>query len=233
MLNKQSEFVSKLMDWGGKNRRDFAWRRTEDPYSVFVAESLVQRTKASQVEPIYLKFLQKWPDIKSLSKATQRDLKSVIGTLGLEYRVRRIQAIAQQLMNLFGGSIPNKLAELKRLYGKGFGDYIAHAVLCFAFRQDVPVVDKNVERILKRVFSIETRRDGHRDRKLWTFAAGLVPEGRAKDYNWSLLDFGALLCTPKNPKCPTCPVLEICDFGTERVSSPTNHSLSCMTHHNP
>jgi A/G-specific adenine glycosylase len=207
------------MAWGAKNRRGFAWRRTEDPYKVFVAELLVQRTKAAQVEPIYLNFLGKWRNLESLSEATQRDLKSVIGTLGLEYRVKRIRTIAQLIMSLFGGTIPDKLAELKRLYGSGFGDYMAHALLCFAFAQDVPVVDKNVERILKRVFSIETREDGHRDPKLWKFAAQFVPKGKAREYNWSLIDFGALVCTPKNPKCPTCSILGLCNYGRQRVSA--------------
>jgi A/G-specific adenine glycosylase len=209
------------MDWGERNRRNFAWRHTQDPYEVFVAESLVQRTKATQVEPTYLKFLQKWPNANSLSKATQSELKSVIGTLGLEYRVKRIHMIAQHIVSLFGGTIPSKFAELKQLYGKGFGDYMAHAILCFAFGQDVPVVDKNVERILKRVFSIRTRKDGHRDRKLWAFAAALVPKRKAREYNWSLLDFGALVCTPRDPKCRTCPILEICDFGREAMSLST------------
>jgi len=212
---RQSKFVSRLMNWGEKNRRDFAWRHTEDPYKVFVAESLVQRTKALQVEPVYLKFLQKWPDVKSLSKATEHDLKSVIGTLGLEYRVRRIRAIAQQIISLFGGIIPDKLTEFKRLYGKGFGDYMANAILCFAFGEDVPVVDKNVERILTRVFSFKARKDGHRDPKLWQFAAELVPEGKAEEYNWSLIDFGALVCAPKHPRCSTCPILDICDYGRQ------------------
>jgi len=214
---RQSEFVSRLVAWGSKNRRDFPWRRTEDPYNVFVAESLIQRTRATQVEPTYSKFLEKWPNIESLSKATQCDIRHVIWTLGLDYRVSRIRKLTKEIVKLFAGRIPDSLAELKRLYGKGFGDYMAHAILCFAFGQDVPVVDKNVERILKRVFSIETRKDGHRDRKLWRFAARLVPKGRAKDYNWSLLDFGALVCTPNNPKCPTCPLLEICDYGRERT----------------
>jgi len=181
-----------------------------------VAESLVQRTKAGQVEPTYLRFLEKWPNIESLSKAGQNDLRTVIWTLGLDYRVRRIQTIAKEMMRSFGGRIPDNLAELKRLYGKGFGDYMAHAILCFAFGQDVPVVDKNVERILTRVFSLKIRKDGHRDPNLWRFATELVPKGKAREHNWSLLDFGALVCTPKNPKCPTCPVLETCDYGRER-----------------
>jgi len=216
-MQKQHEFVSRLLTWGESNRRTFSWRSTQDPYKIFVAESLVQRTKAAQVEPVYLRFVGRWPDIESLASASEKEVRGVVWTLGLDYRIRRIITIAKYVVRLFGGRIPDNLKELKNLYGKGVGDYMAHAILCFAFGQDVPLVDKNIERILKRVFSIQTRKDGHRDRKLWTFAAGLVPEGKAKDYNWSLIDFGALVCTPKKPKCSACNLLEICDYGTQNV----------------
>lgn len=182
-----------------------------------MAEYLVQRTKASQVEPIYREFLKKWPDFISLSKATLREITSVIRPLGLEYRAKRIRIIAKLIVRLFGATIPDDLDELKRLYGKGVGDYMAHAILCFAYDQDVPVVDKNVERILKRVFSVRARKDGHRDQRLWTFAAQLVPRGKARYYNWSMIDFGALVCPAKNPLCSSCPVLEICDYGQDRM----------------
>jgi len=217
LAGKRSDFVFRLMSWGGKNRRDFAWRRTASPYKVFVAECLVQRTRAAQVEPSYLRFLKKWPNITSLSASSEHDVRHVIGTLGLGYRARRIRSVAREIVELFGGRIPDSLSEMKRLYGKGFGDYMAHAILCFAFGNSVPVVDRNVQRILGRVFSIEIRKDGHRDRKLWEFAAQLVPREKAREYNWSLIDFGALVCTPRNPKCRTCPVLEICDYGKENV----------------
>jgi A/G-specific adenine glycosylase len=117
----------------------------------------------------------------------------------------------------FGSRIPDDISKLRQLQGKGFGEYMAHAILSFAYGQDVPIVDKNVERILTRVFSLKVRKDGHRDPTLWQFAARLVPTGQAKEYNWSLIDFGALVCTPKNPRCRTCPILDICDYGTERV----------------
>jgi A/G-specific adenine glycosylase len=205
------------MVWGDVHRRDFPWRHTQNPYEILVAELLVQRTRASQVEPVYQNFLQRWPDIRSLAHARERDLKSVIRTLGLAYRVTRIRRLAAQIMRLFGGTIPETLPELERLYGSGFGDYMSHAILSFAFSRDVPVVDKNVERILKRVFSLSARADAHRDPNLWAFAGNLVPAGKSREYNWSLLDFGALACTPRNPQCSACTLLELCEFGKERV----------------
>jgi len=183
-----------------------------------VAESLVQRTRASQAEKSYAEFLERWPDPESLAKSKSSDVRSVVGSLGLDYRVERLRMISHEIQVRFRGRIPDSLAELKLLYGKGFGEYMAHALLCFAFGQDVPVVDANVERILKRVFSFRTRKNGHRDRKLWEFAGGLVPVGRAREYNWALIDFGALVCTPLSPRCSSCPLLRICDFGKTRTS---------------
>jgi A/G-specific adenine glycosylase len=125
--------------------------------------------------------------------------------------------IASEIQHRFGGVIPESLDDLKLLYGKGFGNYMAHALLCFSFGKDVAVVDANVERILKRVFSLKIRKNGHRDRKLWTFAAQLIPSGRGREYNWALIDFGAMVCTPYSPKCSSCPILKVCDFGIRRV----------------
>jgi len=213
----KDKFVEIILKWGERNRRDFLWRRSRDPYRVFVAETLVQRTRASQAEKSYAKFLERWPDLDSLAKASSSDLGSVIDSLGLGYRIERLRTMSKEIQEEFGGRIPDSLEKLKLLYGKGFGDYMAHALLCFAYGQDVPVVDVNVERILKRLFSFRTRKNGHRDRRLWKFAEGLVPRGRSKEYNWALIDFGALVCTPLSPRCPSCPLLAICDFG--RTSS--------------
>jgi A/G-specific adenine glycosylase len=96
---------------------------------------------------------------------------------------------------------------------------MAHAVLCFAFEQDVPIIDQNVVRIFNRVFSLETRKDAHRDSDLWKFAQRLVPKGKARQFNWGLIDFGAVMCTPANPQCVECPILEICDYGRNSFSA--------------
>jgi A/G-specific adenine glycosylase len=214
--NKKVFLVKTILRWGGRNRRDFPWRKTRSPFQIFVAETLVQRTRAAQAAKVYTKFLENWPDSSSLAKASLSNVRSVISPLGLGYRAERLTKISKEIQEKFGGRIPDSLAKLRTLYGKGFGDYMAHAILCFAFNQSAPVVDANVERILKRVFSIKTRKNGHRDRKLWELAGSLVPSGRAKQYNWALIDFGALVCTATSPKCPICPLLQICDFGRAR-----------------
>jgi A/G-specific adenine glycosylase len=218
MMQKRVKFAEIVQQWGAANRRDFLWRHRSDAYAILVAELLVQRTRAPQAESVYKRFLERWPDISSLSHARTAEIRSVIRSLGLEYRAKRLRELSCQIVQRFESRIPDDLSKLKQLYGKGFGAYMAHAILCFAYDRDVPIVDKNVERILARVFSFKRRRDGHRDPALWQFAAELVPTGRAREYNWSLLDFGALVCTPKNPKCMTCPLLQICDYPRRSVT---------------
>ena len=215
---KALRFVSGIADWTKKNQREFPWRHTTDPYRVLIAEYLVQRTRAEQVKPVYVEFIHKWPTIQSLSAASLSEIARVIRPLGLEYRAARIKSISEILVQDFDGCIPNSLAGLEGLYGTGLGEYMAHAILCFAFGQDVPVIDQNVVRILRRVFSVEARKDAHRDPRLWKFAKKLVPRGEARKYNWGLLDFGALVCTPSKPHCASCPILEICDYGNRAVS---------------
>lgn len=214
---RRTRFVEIVQEWGKKNRRDFLWRHKADPYEILVAEVLVQRTKAAQAESVYEAFLKRWPTVSSLCNARTEEIETTIRSLGLAYRASRLHELSCQIVRQFESRIPNEADQLKQLYGKGFGDYIAHAILCFAYGKDVAVVDKNVERILKRVFSLRSRKNGHRDPVLWQFASSLVPKGRAKEYNWSLIDFGALVCTSRNPKCPTCPLVTICDYGKQRV----------------
>jgi len=216
LSKRKARFTETMQKWGSINRRIFPWRRTRNPYQVFVAEILLQRTRADQAESTYAKFLQKWSDITALSNAKIDEVRSTIRSLGLEYRAKRLQKLSREIVQNFGPKIPDNLSELHRLYGKGFGDYMAHAILCFAYGKDVPVVDRNVERILERVFSLQTK-GGHRDPRLWQFAAELIPRGKAREYNWSLIDFGALVCSPRNPKCRICPIMEICDFGGKRA----------------
>jgi len=216
---KARHFTELVQKWGEGNMRSFAWRRTTDPYRILVAEILVQRTRAVQAERAYLDVVGTWPDIAELSRATCAEIRSKIHSLGLNYRVKRLQRISKAIFRQFGLRIPDNLPEFKRLYGIGFGDYIAHAILCFAFGRKVPIVDKNVERILTRFFSLKTRADGHRDQKLWRFAAELLPKNKIKEYNWSLIDFGALVCTPKNPKCLTCPLMKMCSHAKKTLAA--------------
>lgn len=208
-------FVDDLLEWGSKNRRRFAWRESEDPYSVLVAELLLQRTMARQVEPVYYEFMKKFPDARALADASLESIAGTIQPLGLAYRAPRLKAIAKVLVERHGGLIPESESELLEL--PGIGKYIANAILCFAFGRDVPVVDTNVARIAQRVFGLNFGREPHKKREFREFMKRMIPRGRARDFNLSLLDHANLICTPKHPKCLVCPLNRICRFYGQRI----------------
>ena len=207
---KRRRFVKKLLDWGRRNRRRFPWREAADPYRVLVAELMLQRTQAPQVEGIYQRFFEEFPTLEAASCAPLRRIEKILGHLGLNHRIPRIHRILKWIAEEHGGRVPDTLDGLKAL--PGVGDYIAHAVLCFGYGRDVPILDPNVYRVLHRVFGLTSSKKRPRDDpKVWGFAAELVPAGKAKLYNEALLDLGAVVCR-KKPLCPQCPVRSICEY---------------------
>lgn len=165
------------------------------------------------MEPIYLKFLERFPDPRSLAAASVEEVDSAIRHLGLAYRAARIRSAARSLVEQYGGVVPAGVNALKRL-AVGIGDYIAHAVMCFGFGQNVPVVDANVARIVRRVFSLSFGSSPHKSPILWDFVRKILPEGAAREFNWAIIDFGSLVCTPKEPLCRRCPMNRFCDYGS-------------------
>tara|TARA_B100000315_G_scaffold35517_1_gene30157 strand:+ start:3765 stop:4229 length:465 start_codon:yes stop_codon:yes gene_type:complete len=143
-------FVRKILKWGKINRRIFTWRETSNPYAILIAEILLQRTAASQVEAIYLKFIGEFPTADTLSEASIQDIANIIKPLGLKYRASRLKDIAVKIVENHQGLIPESKDELVQL--KGIGEYVSNAVLCFAFGKDVPLVDTNIARVVQRVF---------------------------------------------------------------------------------
>ena len=207
---KTKIFVTRLLKWGERNRRDFSWRWESDAFCILVAEIMLQRTGAQQVEPIYRRFIAKYPSVHSLASAPVEEVSEDLRSLGLTYRGARLKQIAETIETKFGGKIPDGENELLSL--PGIGKYVANAVLCFAFKKDVPLVDSNVLRVLGRIFSIKSIPDSHKKPEIWDFMSRMTPRGRAKEFNLSLLDFAGTLCTSKTPQHETCPIRDICDF---------------------
>lgn len=182
---------------------------------------MLQKTDAKKAISIYPLIIQHYPTPQDLSRADLRVLKKQIRLLGINDRARRMKQTAKTILRLYMGKVPQDRNQLRSLLG--VGDYISNAVLCFAFKEDVPLLDANVIRVMERVFSITSSRSRPRnDKKLWEFAGLLVPQKRAVDYNRGILDFAALVCTARNPKCGICPNQRICDFYSSGNSSTTN-----------
>ena len=213
------EIQLRLLNWFSQNKRDFPWRKTKDPYDVLIAEKLLQQTSVNElVVKIYRQLLNKYPTINALNSADVKDLRKLIQPLGFMYRAKELKELARAIVNIHKGVIPNKLNALLEL--PGVGDYIARAVLCFAYGQLVPIVDTNVARLLFRLFGLHGKfpQNPARNRRLINLASNLIPEDNAKNYNLAVLDFCAAICTPSNPKCEICPLLDLCHHGRSRVA---------------
>ena len=210
--NRKSRFAEILLDWWKANKRDFPWRRKKDPYSILIAEMLLRKTTAGQVEKVYIKFLSLYPDPISLASADENELKELLKPLGMENRrAELLKRFGLHIKEKYSGRIPTKLDQLLELPGVGM--YAANAVLSLCCSKDVPLLDTNFIRVIHRVFGIASEKSRARcDRKLWEFAEKLIPPGNSKDFNLAVLDFAALVCKARNPKCSECPVKAICQY---------------------
>jgi len=214
MANQKADiFVSTLLEWAKNNLREYPWRATEDPYKIMIAEIMLQRTRAEQVVPVYKRFLQKYPDLASLSTASVSDVRLAILSLGLEKRAKGIKQLANQIMEQYHGRIPRTREELMQLHW--VGTYIANAILCHAFQTDVPTVDVNFARVLDRVFSLKPKQPAQKDKRVHEFARQLIPpaKGNCRVLNLGILDLASNICTSKKPSCQICPVNSVCDYG--------------------
>jgi len=207
---KRRFFVSKVLGWGHNNIRDFPWRRTTNAFHVLIAELMLQRTNADQVEPVYKKFIAQYSSPQDVAKTPLGDIAKSLQSLGLAYRAHRLKRISDMIVEKFGSMVPRNEDALLQL--PGVGKYIANAVRCFAFNMDAPLVDTNILRVMKRVFSITTSEESHKDLEIWSLVTSIIPKQKAREFNLSILDFASLVCTARNPIHGACPLKGICDF---------------------
>ncbi len=212
-----------LISWYIAQGRDLPWRRTTDPYAVLVAEILLQQTQVATAIPVYEAVLARWPDFTALAAAPLADVKAVTDPLGYHIRGEWLHRIAQQVVTEHGGRLPDTLDGLLAL--PGIGRYTAGAILSFAFQQDAPIVDTNVDRLLSRLFDLHAGRPrpATREKRLWALATALIPPGHGYLINQALMDFGAQICTPFKPICLICPLRPYCQWWTPRPDSVVYH----------
>lgn len=199
-------FRRELLGWADANLRDFPWRETSSPYEVFVAEILLSKTPVSKVEPMYATFLDRYPSLYHLAGADQVELAGLLYPLGLQNR--RAAALINIGEQLADSGIPNTEEELLEL--PYVGKYAANATLCFAFGHCRPIVDTNVYRVYDRVFEPEI--DDPYSEDTWQFAEEMLPNEEVQRYNLALIDFGAAVCTSRNPECDICFANDYCTY---------------------
>ncbi len=202
--DKHFQFAERLLAWFSSNAREFPWRRETDPYRILIAEKLLQQTTFGHVLKVYDPFFERFPDVQSLAEAEVSDVENTIRALGLQRkRAREFKKIGSAILNEHKGEIPSDKRDLLRL--SGVGEYIANAVLCFVFDKDTPIVDVNVRRVVGRFFGWKETSDREIEGRL----SRLIPKGRAKQFNWGVIDFSALICS-RRPKCRVCLLDDIC-----------------------
>ena len=198
-----------LLAWFDKNARDLPWRRTRDPYAIWVAEIMLQQTQSDTVKPYYQKFLKRFPTVRRLAKARLDDVLKVWEGLGYYSRARNLHLAAGRIVRDFGGRVPQVRDDLLKL--PGVGRYTAGAIASIAFNQDEPVVDGNVTRVLCRLFRIrQDPRSSGTQKRLWRLAEELLPSGKARLFNQAMMELGATVCLPRNPRCDECPLGRMC-----------------------
>jgi A/G-specific adenine glycosylase len=200
-----------LVPWYEGARRDLPWRRTRDPYAVWISETMLQQTRVETVIPYYERFLSALPTVGHLAEAPEERVLALWSGLGYYRRARMLHAAAKQIALAHGGVVPGDVEGLRAL--KGIGAYTAGAVASIAFGRRAAVVDGNVARVLARLFAIEEDVKTARGAAgLWRLAEQLVASGDGEpgDWNQALMELGATVCLPKGPKCGSCPVRDLC-----------------------
>ncbi len=206
----RQQFRRRLLTWYRANGRDLPWRQTSDPYHILVSEVMLQQTQVDRVLPKYHEWLAKYPSLEVLADAPERDVSETWRPLGYNIRPRRLQSIARESVTRYGGQLPSDQATL--LSFKGIGAYTAGAIRSFAFRERAAILDTNVARVLFRMFVARGDAKAHAMRKhLWAVSAAMVPSRvNVFDFNQALMDFGAMICVARKPKCDVCPMTTSC-----------------------
>ncbi|HVO64028.1 MAG TPA: A/G-specific adenine glycosylase [Terriglobales bacterium] len=204
-------FRRALLSWYDKNKRDLPWRRTRDPYRIWVSEIMLQQTRVAAVIGYYQRFLQRFPSVQKLAAARFDSVLTLWSGLGYYRRARALHATAKVIVSEHGGEFPQLANELRAL--PGIGRYTAAAIASIAFDQPVAIVDGNVERVLSRLSG--TKLAGEPS---WAFAQALLSTSRAGDFNQGIMELGATVCLPRDPQCLICPVRKFCSARGELPS---------------
>ena len=220
---KVANLRKRLLHWYDHNGRSMPWRVRSNicsnPYHVWISEIMLQQTTVNTVIPYFIWFKKKWPTIFDLAEAPLDDVLHGWQGLGYYARARNMHRCAKVIAKDYNGVFPHEIDLLRKL--PGVGDYTSAAISSIAFGKPANVVDGNVERVIARLFSVNDPLPGVKS-KLKQLAGGLVPKtvsGRPGDYAQALMDLGAMICTPRKPKCSACPLLKYCMGAREGVAS--------------
>jgi A/G-specific adenine glycosylase len=211
-------FSEKVVKWYENNKRKLPWRETIDPYKIWLSEIILQQTRVSQGLPYYEAFIRQYPNVQALSSAPEQEVLRLWQGLGYYSRARNLHKCAKHVVKNFSGRFPPTFDELLKL--PGVGAYTAAAIASFCFKQRVAVVDGNVFRVLSRSFGIDTPINSPEGKKVFAILANeLITDRQPDQHNQAMMEFGATICTPKNPACDSCVFQKGC-FAFSRKMQP-------------
>jgi A/G-specific adenine glycosylase len=199
-----------LLSWWSRSKRSFPWRETRDSYRVLVAEILLHRTKAEQVIPLYELFLKRFPNVQVLARGTPEDIQELLHSAGLHWRWKLVHLMAVEIQTRFNGQIPDRFEDLISL--PGVSHYIATAVRCFAFGQPEAVLDTNTVRATGRILSLMVNDSSRRSKLFRSILQTLLDCEHAREFNFALIDFAAVICRARSPRHTECPFRSYCRF---------------------
>ena len=211
MITEQSKakLQRQLLNWYRQNARDLPWRKTRDPYAIWVSEIMLQQTRVETVIPYYRRWMVEFPTLGSLAEAEEDQVLILWEGLGYYSRARNLQAAARIVQEKYQGILPLDQKALQGL--PGIGRYTAGAILSIAHDRPAPILDGNLRRVFTRLFTISTPiHTAETEKYLWKIAELLLPEEHPGDFNQAMMELGALICLPKKPRCEICPAADDC-----------------------
>jgi A/G-specific adenine glycosylase len=219
-------FRKKLLHWYRLHRRSLPWRNNITPYRIWISEIMLQQTQTATVLPHYERFLERFPDIRSLAQAPESEVLSAWSGLGYYSRARNLHRAAREIVSMHR-SFPRDFSEVLRL--PGIGRYTAGAICSIAFNQPYPVVDGNVRRVLTRLMGIQQHIP---ERYFWDLMSTWISRRAPSSFNQAMMELGALVCMPLQPKCPQCPVRTFCraqSLGIEERIPKARNKQACRS----
>lgn len=209
MTTDKRALQTALLEWYTENKRDLPWRKTKNPYYIWVSEVMLQQTQVDTVIPYYERFITRFPTMHDLARAPEEEVLKAWEGLGYYSRARNLQQGVREVVEKYGARIPDDHEQLLKV--KGVGPYTAGAIMSIAYNRAVPAVDGNVMRVAARLFRIaEDIAKAKTRRLIENVIAEYIPEDGASDFNQAVMELGALICKPKNPRCEVCPLAFCC-----------------------
>lgn len=202
------DFAQMLLKWYDCKKRELPWRGEKDPYRIWVSEIMLQQTRVEAVKEYYDRWMKRFPALPDLAGASEEEVLNYWQGLGYYSRARNLWQGVREVSANYGGTVPDAFEEIRAL--PGIGEYTAGAILSIAYDRRVPAVDGNVVRVYSRLYCLDGESDVALKRKITALVTEQLPEERPGDYNQALMDLGATICIPGNPRCDECPVQRCC-----------------------